>query len=260
MEFTLTHPDIGTKNILVLFDGVPYEADSNHPWWHEIVDLVLDDGPRVLDLFPMRFGGPGNLIHDDGFITGETPEPVWSRDPEPSLVYDDTCNDPGCFECYGDPTFEPHWVDDLTDDELDKLVGNPKGDIADATTVGIVPCGNPKCSSCYSPVAPDEQARMEVEANLNYMPLDALATREILEVKLERAEECAENWELLFQESMNCLLEAANELLVSEENNQIASQLLDSWQNRALILESAVKTYAGHIWNDIKQKLQEPTS
>jgi hypothetical protein len=189
-----------------------------------------------------------------------------------------SCDDPTCW-C-ADPCFDihqevspdeqrraevnansnPHWIDDLTDDELDEVVGTMSEGmaIADATTVGIVPCGNPKCSSCYSPVAPDEQARREVEANLNYMPVDALATREMLEVKLERAEERAENLELLLQESINCLLEAANKLLVSEENNQIASQLLDSWQNRALILESAVKTYAGHIWNDLKRKLQEP--
>lgn len=56
MEFVLTHPDTGTKSILVLFDGVPYEADSDHPWWDEIVDLVLEDDLRVLDLFPIRPG------------------------------------------------------------------------------------------------------------------------------------------------------------------------------------------------------------
>jgi hypothetical protein len=54
MEFTLTNPDTGIKDILVIFDGVPYEADSNHPWWDEIVRLCVADDPRVLDLFPIR--------------------------------------------------------------------------------------------------------------------------------------------------------------------------------------------------------------
>lgn len=54
MEFTLTHPDSGIKDILVIFDGVPYEADSNHSWWDEIVYGCWNDDPRVLDLFPIR--------------------------------------------------------------------------------------------------------------------------------------------------------------------------------------------------------------
>ena len=54
MEFTLTHPDSGIKDILVIFDGVPYEANSDHPWWDEIIRLCLEDDPRVLDLFPIR--------------------------------------------------------------------------------------------------------------------------------------------------------------------------------------------------------------
>lgn len=54
MEFVLTHPDTGTKGILVIFDGVPYEANSDHPWWDEIVRLCLADDERVLDLFPIR--------------------------------------------------------------------------------------------------------------------------------------------------------------------------------------------------------------
>ena len=52
MEFVLTHPDTGLKQILVIFDGVPYEADSDHRWWNEIVQLCIADDPRVLDLFP----------------------------------------------------------------------------------------------------------------------------------------------------------------------------------------------------------------
>lgn len=54
MEFVLTHPDTGIKEILVIFDGVPYEANSDHPWWDEIVRLCLADDARVLDLFPIR--------------------------------------------------------------------------------------------------------------------------------------------------------------------------------------------------------------
>ena len=54
MEFVLTHPDLGVKQILVIFDGVPYEADSTHRWWNEIVQLCIADDPRVLDLFPDR--------------------------------------------------------------------------------------------------------------------------------------------------------------------------------------------------------------
>ena len=54
MEFRLDHPDTGLKTILVIFDGVPYEADSDHPWWNEIIDLCLRDDPRVVDLFPKR--------------------------------------------------------------------------------------------------------------------------------------------------------------------------------------------------------------
>lgn len=53
MEFTFTKPDVGPIHILVIFDGVPYEADSTHPWFAEIVDLVCHDDPRALDLFPI---------------------------------------------------------------------------------------------------------------------------------------------------------------------------------------------------------------
>lgn len=53
MEFTLTHPDAGPKSILLLYDGVPYLAHSDHPWFYEIVDLALEDDPRVLELFAL---------------------------------------------------------------------------------------------------------------------------------------------------------------------------------------------------------------
>ena len=54
MEFVINHPDEGLATILVLFDGVPYEADSEHLWWAEIIELAFEDDPRVLDLFPIR--------------------------------------------------------------------------------------------------------------------------------------------------------------------------------------------------------------
>jgi hypothetical protein len=117
MEFTLTHPDIGTKSILVLFDGVPYEADSNHPWWEEIVDLVLDDDPRVLDLFPIRpVQQPSVNIDDDPYFDEATTGAAWiseswheppSLDDMPGLrSYFDRkgipeCDDPSCPFCVG---------------------------------------------------------------------------------------------------------------------------------------------------------------
>lgn len=54
MEFVLNHPDTGPATLLLIFDGVPYEADSSHPWWEEIIDLCLEDDARVVDLFPIR--------------------------------------------------------------------------------------------------------------------------------------------------------------------------------------------------------------
>jgi hypothetical protein len=55
MEFVLTHPDVGLETISILKpDGVPVEADSNHPWWNEIVDFVLRDDERALALFPLK--------------------------------------------------------------------------------------------------------------------------------------------------------------------------------------------------------------
>jgi len=54
MEFVLNHPDTGKATVLLIFDGVPYEADSDHVWWEEIIDLLLEDDERVVDLFPKR--------------------------------------------------------------------------------------------------------------------------------------------------------------------------------------------------------------
>jgi hypothetical protein len=72
MEFVLTHPDLGLKQILVIFDGVPYEADSDHPWWDEIMRLCLADDPRVLDLFPIR-----PVQKPSKEVPYEAPEPQW---------------------------------------------------------------------------------------------------------------------------------------------------------------------------------------
>ena len=157
------------------------------------------------------------------------------------------------------------------------------------------------CATNVNYVAPDKQARKEVEANLNHARVDTLATREMereaerikvydfeyqareahlilddydaplfdpvtgdlltvnhrlrevladLKDRSQMATSDAKLWEGLFRQ-------AILDLRVSEENREIAAQLLDSWQNRALLLEGAVKTYAGHVWNDIKQKLKE---
>jgi hypothetical protein len=127
MEFTLTHPDSGLKSIVVLFDGVPYEANSDHPWWDEIVDLVLEDDPRVLDLFPIRpVQQPSTLIEGE---PAEDIDPVAQalfaylipRGLNPALadpeeyspeelaqvrsIFDragfGTCEDSDCLFCYG---------------------------------------------------------------------------------------------------------------------------------------------------------------
>lgn len=74
MEFVLTHPDSGLKQILVLFDGVPYEADSDHPWWDEIVRLCLADDARVLDLFPIR---SVQQASEEVPFEGEPEQPRW---------------------------------------------------------------------------------------------------------------------------------------------------------------------------------------
>lgn len=88
MEFLLTHPDEGIKNIIILFDGVPYETDSTHPRWDEIIDLVLEDDAKVID-----------LLTDDSYeVDGpnrETPSYIGSIDPE---HYAKSLADPGVRE------------------------------------------------------------------------------------------------------------------------------------------------------------------
>jgi hypothetical protein len=120
MEFVLAHPDIGPKSILILFDGVPYEADSNHPWWEEIVDLALEDDPRVLDLFPIRpVQQPSALVAPApneraalallvAFGDRDLDEAELSNEDLNLIrtIFDQagfgTCNDPDCKYCYGD--------------------------------------------------------------------------------------------------------------------------------------------------------------
>lgn len=125
MEFVLNHPDEGLKNIVVLFDGVPYEANSDHPWWDEIIDLVLDDDPRVLDLFPIRSVQQPSLEEArrpdaqataaalDAFFEERGIDPLtmspedYSDEELPSLraLFDSlgagVCPDPDCLFCHG---------------------------------------------------------------------------------------------------------------------------------------------------------------
>lgn len=111
MEFTLTHPDSGLASIVVLFDGVPYEANSNHPWWEEIVDLVLEDDPRVLDLFPIRsIQQPSTLIDEepipnDNAAIADVTEYTSEALARVRAIFDRAgygiCEDPDCPLCYG---------------------------------------------------------------------------------------------------------------------------------------------------------------
>ena len=115
----------------------------------------------------------------------------------------DTCNDPGCPECY-----------------------SHMSSVAQADTVDCN-CGN---SNYSAEVAPDEQARAEVHANLNKDRVDM-----VHEVPIE--------WEDLYEDA--------------EQELAIFQQLVDRWRDRAFFLESAVKTYASHAWNDIQNVLKE---
>jgi hypothetical protein len=157
MEFTLTHPDIGIKNILVLFDGVPYEADSNHPWWDEIVDLVLDDDPRVLDLFPIRsVQQPTNLIHDPSFsyFDGATGGALWISEPHqsasPASLEEDALREYERIAVGFDPAFfggqDPD-EEDLPDPE------DLAGWRSFLDRQGTPTCSDPNCALCVGPRA-----------------------------------------------------------------------------------------------------------
>lgn len=116
MEFILTHPDAGTKTITVLFDGVPYETDSTNQWWEEIVDLVLEDDSRVLDLFPIR--------------------PVQ----QPSVLIEEEPDD--------EPIFSPSVEEDITPEAAELAVRRYVFDV-----LGFPRCGESHCVYCYGPRA-----------------------------------------------------------------------------------------------------------
>jgi hypothetical protein len=134
-----------------------------------------------------------------------------------------------------------HWLEDLTDDQLDEVIQS----VGPPRTEGIVPCGNPHCASCY-PVAPDKQARSEIEANLNRFKPDEFRkggrevtiedSREDLQDQLDWA------WDKIWQ--------LTDELVTAEEQS-------DHWTQRAFLLEAAVRNYASQAWTDIKRALEE---
>lgn len=231
MEFVLTHPNTGTKSILVLFDGVPYEADSDHPWWDEIVDLVLEDDPRVLDLFPIR------------------PVQQPSAKVEVGLEPDEASAARALLEAFGDRDLDEG---ELTEDDLKTI-----RTIFDEAGFGT--CDDPHCTYCYGDrvadqvvtevpfswyFAPDQQAFVELELDL-LAPSD---NRE-LDVAHETIRLRGEEIEELVAERDNY----ARRLAVKTEEYEATCELLGWWQHRALLFESAIRTYAEHIWNDIKQ-------
>lgn len=227
MEFVLTHPDTGTKNILVLFDGVPYEADSDHPWWDEIVDLVLEDDPRVLDLFPIR------------------PVQQPSTEVEASAGPDEEKAAKALAEAFGDHL--PHETE-LTEDDLATI-----RTIFDEA--GFATCDDPDCNYCYGDRVPDRVATDE--SSWEFVPgsirLDALTREETHELSAAYAtiRVRGEEIEQLTAERDNY----GSRLQNKQEEHEIACELLGWWQHRALILESAVRVYADHIWNDIERVL-----
>jgi hypothetical protein len=233
MEFVLTHPDTGIKSILVLFDGVPYEADSDHPWWDEIVDLVLDDDPRVLDLFPIR--------------PVQQPSTEVEVGPEP----DEETAAKALLEAFGDRDLDEG---ELTEDDLKTI-----RTIFDEAGFGT--CDDPDCTYCYgdrvpdepSPwaFAPDQQAFAEVGAHLNRVRLDALAPADSRE--LEAAYETVRVRGEEIEELVSERDDYATRLMARTEDYEVACELLGWWQHRALLFESAIRTYAEHIWNDLKR-------
>lgn len=184
MEFALTHPDTGIKQITVIFDGVPYEADSNHPWWDEIVRLCLADDERVLDLFPIR--------------------PVQKASQEIPLEEAEALASP----------WIPYDIQDVAD-------------------------------AARRDARPDEQARVEVEANLNRPPA-ITSPWAIIARQAERERDAAYETVRLRGEEI---------MLLITERDDYASRLMDLAE-RTDLFESAIKTYASHVWNDIKRMLE----
>lgn len=160
MEFALTHPDTGLKHLLIIYEGVPYEVDSDHPWWKKIVHLTLNNDPHVIDLLTI----------------------IPSRKIEP-----DEDGAAQAFKEYFDSRgIDPMWMGqgDYTEEELRDIR-------AIFDRFGFDTCDDDKCLYCHG--------------DRHY----------------------------------------------SQEKNN------DNLRNERDLLESAVRTYASHIWNDIKRKLSE---
>lgn len=111
-------------------------------------------------------------------------------------------------------------------------------------------CDNADCGWCHPAVAPDVQARAEVDAHLNRINVGALLspgrTIEGLQQTIRlRGEEIEE---LVVERD-----DYAHRLMDKTEDYEIACELIGYWQDRALYLEAAIRTYADHVWNDIEQ-------
>lgn len=133
-------------------------------------------------------------------------------------------------------------------------------------------CGDPGCPECYGP--PDAQARAEVDAHLNRLTLDTLATSDnVAELRTQRdgAIGESESYRELYNASLTRSLQLEKDLdVVSEELDyastefwklvdklNAAEEMSDRWTQRAFLLEAAVRSHASHAWNDIKQALAE---
>ena len=224
MEFLLTHPDTGLKTITILKpDGVPYEADSNHPWWEEIVTGAFNDDERIFDLFSIF---KQDCIQDHRCISAyENKRCGLGKGHE------------GLHTSFGEG--EASWPDRLCDEDqraqavLDDLEDRAISstplrataelyDIMDATTVGIVPCGNPSCDSCY-PESSDSEAPgipdKVISDNLNSVKERTIAAM-------------------------------CEELRETDKD-------FDHQYDRAEFLEAAVRNYAPHAWPEISRALEQ---
>ncbi len=236
MDYTLTHFENGDEHIRVLVDDVPYEADSNHPWWDEIVDLVMNNERRVLDLFPFRCAQTkvdldavfdGDPISDEELDSAkEAYERVIAKaadvfggpsEDDENDPYFSSCGDPDCPECYGSPYVETPYND--------------------------FKCDDPDCGMCYPPdYAPDVQVRREVEANRKVQGM-LEDSRDDADTKIE------------IQESI--IRDQSEEIDVLIAQLEDAEKITDYEVERSDFLESALRHYADHAYAEIKQKLEE---
>lgn len=139
---------------------------------------------------------------------------------------------------------------------------------------------------------PDEQARAEVNANLNRPPVLRNACTELEDaLEFERKTREAEEWEALYSIAVGQVLELREELraiavflpprLPHESLAQVADMVVrqrDEWERTARqrhedvrswvrvaqqmqeeidFLTSGLQNYASHAWNDIKRELKE---